>query len=138
MTLDLTNEQHRGALRWACERARDLKAFAHLLAYGDAGTREQREAATALSSPSQSAALVRALLEGRGVVATIGHPFDVRIDDSAAAADVHVMHASGAVGVRIREEDHQYRWFENLPALILRLLDATDRDGALAALRGAS
>lgn len=95
------------------------------------------DAVRALLHPSDSAAIVRALLEGCGLVVTLGHPFDVRLDDDAATADAHVMLVPGAVGVRIRAEDHQYRWFERVPALILRLLACTDADGAIAALRSA-
>lgn len=138
MTIDLTNEQHREALRWACEQQLgDLKddhvarVIAHTLeTYGDRGKNDPPAAALrALLDPSQSAAIVRALLEGCGVdVARIDpRPMTCGRGDSV----VHV------VGWGADDE----RWcgvgMPDVPALILRLLDAKDRDSALAALREA-
>lgn len=125
MTLDLSKPEHREALRWAC-RLVDAAPRSAFASYRPADpTYEEMlrmSAVLALSSPAESAAIVRAELERCGTTATVRivtaiEPPYLSVDD-------------GTYDNMISSYD--------VPALILRLLDATTREEALAALRGAS
>jgi hypothetical protein len=126
MTLDLTRPDHREALRWACElNARDAELAACWRPIDERGWLKA-DALDAMQSPSNSAALVRALLEGCGVV-------------------IDLEHHRGAQWRVIYYLDGVRMWFAisygngdpvpGIPALILRLLACTDATGALAALK---
>lgn len=134
MTLDLTRPEHRDALRWACKAMQGGGAgWVNVAADGNEGP--ERDAARALSSPSHSAALVRALLEGCGVVL----PHDGEGDEPGSAGEADVRADDGLLVVWVRLDGawvRRDRTMAQVPALILRLLDA-NRESAIAALREA-
>jgi hypothetical protein len=134
--LDLSSLNDRAALEWACGlHSEDPSRFAGLVSWHRAHVATnpgpRTVALLALSSPTESAALLRALLERCGV-----DSFRVGI-------------LSGSqTGVTIREEallvGHERAPSvavpqPNIPPLVLALLRLApgDRDGALAALREA-
>lgn len=143
LILDVGDPVHRGALRWACE-THQFPHYANVITKsalarvvpGDRLTAREI-ALIALSSPAKSAAIVRALLEGCGLFllpvddgVEIRYPA-VRVDADDLSLDY------------IAWEKPTSHWsFQRMlahaivPALILRLLACTTREGALAALRG--
>ena len=142
MTLDITRPEHRDALRWAAETKAQAPSVVHYWSLGDDLAGGLRQVAIrALSSPEQSAALVRALLEGCGV-RVCGYGCD--------AGDVRVYRVPGygpcgnhtfdRVGVWIVGDAYPLGPLEcglDVTALILRLLACTTHEEALAALREA-
>ena len=93
-----------------------------------------RLALTALSSPTESAALLRALLE-RCVVDAHDHSEDAWDGE----CDKEIVTRGDATGVHFSDYEMMTP-VPSVPALVLALLRLApgDRDGALAALRGAS
>lgn len=128
MTLDLSNAAHRDALREACLASPEERAGAMQMT-GDAPF---LLACSALSSPEQSAAIVRALLEGCGV--------ELPRDEPSAAGDADVRPDGDMLLIWVRLDGtwvRRDRAMPGVPALILALLAYTDAAGALAALREA-
>ena len=125
MKLDLTNEQHRKALRIACETlllpGMPADAAADLAARADVASPAQL-AFLALALPEQSAAVVHALLEACGV--------DEADLCGASGIDAVVYcgkvmgHGGACAGPGMR----------GIPALILALLEAKNEDSAVAVL----
>lgn len=113
MNFDAKNERHREALEYACRYRLGPRYETDALV---------REAAHALSSPEQSATIVLAL----------GETLDMRVA-LTRLWDAHFVYFSDGKTKGVVERVHDQR----LPTIILRLLAATDRDGALSALRGA-
>jgi hypothetical protein len=128
--IDLTRPEHREALAWACANWRDLERERDAIkrsVYCDINlTGEQCFAIRTLSSPSDSAAIVRALLERCGVsgCSTFMSRVEFRHGNDMAYLDL----ADGPMF------DRCAAW---VPALILALLACTDAAGGLAALREA-
>lgn len=125
MVLDLKRPEHREALKWACSYAlqdpRRAEQYAAFPGPGDAADPLGIAACRAISSPSDSAALVRALLEGLGLAL-------IRCSQEA----------TGHQNVVIRLRDFLHTMvvpMSGVPALILRLLACTSKEEALAALR---
>jgi hypothetical protein len=112
VSLDLTRPEHREALRAMCE----LPGLRAHIANGCPGTPVQLAAYRAISSPPDSAAIVRALLEGCGVtgVQATWSTFYGRID---VATDTK----RGCAWTAVKPSD--------VPALILALLDCTECRG---------
>lgn len=133
VTLDLTRPENRNALFNACTLTPDERAYYLVHMGDDEGPCVQF--CRALSSPSHSAALVRALLEGCGVVL----PHDGEGDEPGSAGEADVRADDGLLVVWVRLDGawvRRDRTMAQVPALILRLLDA-NRESAIAALREA-
>jgi hypothetical protein len=134
VTLDLARPEHREALAWACANWNDLDCERDAIkrsVYCDINlTGEQCFAIRALSSPSASAAIVRALLEGCGVALEVTTDrFFVQDTADGPFREVWWIDVyEGSREVAEIESGH-------IPALILALLACTDRDGAIAALK---
>jgi hypothetical protein len=133
MNFDVKNEQHREALRWACrEHTRVLSA--------ELGSELARVYWRALYSAEQSAALVRALLEGFGIE-PCGFPYPGFEDMKCCREKEHAWpHADciGGEGYACVNSEHHARDWKGTPkpvepGLVLALLDAKDRTGAIAA-----
>jgi hypothetical protein len=122
VTLDLTRPEHREALRWACNQGIEHAAVRR---HEDS---DKGQALRALSSPSDSAAIVRALLEGCGV-----RILDFKETSSFAFASVE------SLGDGLRIETVHYPAMghihggaverANVPALILTLLACAECRG---------
>jgi hypothetical protein len=135
-TLDLSNPAHREALRWSCDvvnnRPQDISELLSLPGTSDYIV-SRKAVLGDLSSPEQSAALVRARLEGCGVMTHEHHEPDW---DGECDAEVVLRVEDGALGWA----DYHDRWELSAQAtavLLLALLACTDAVGALAALREA-
>jgi hypothetical protein len=137
-TLDLSNPAHREALRWACS-AKEQSAYG-------GWSPLQYDALRALSSPEQSASIVRVLLEGCGVPADV-EPRGIRPHgphrlrgNTYTEEHVQISVDWQAHGI-VRADGCTWGTWDydvaDLPALILALLAAKNRDGAIAALREA-
>jgi hypothetical protein len=130
VNLDLTRPEHREALRWAAEMYVD--DMARVRAWldnapppGECGNRT--DAIRALSSPSESAATVRALLAEYKVGLTVSadqYGGEWWLDFVNPYALPHPEQVGEVLAAKV-------------PALILALLACTDAAGALAALREA-
>jgi hypothetical protein len=128
--LDLTRPEHRERLAHCCHSVLVGQMFSEQeLRYMPA---LDRECYAALSSPEQSAAIVRALLEGCGVrLRVTTDRFFVQDEESGPFCEVWWIDVyDGSQEVAEIEPDR-------IPALVLRLLACTDAAGALAALREA-
>lgn len=136
--LDLTNSEHREALRWACEFVSRRPIVADGLSQSALWPKAlglRGNAMRALSSPVESAALVRALLERCGV--DVG-PWDddcahVNVDADTEPSEHPTTFGAPCVAIWIHGERQAS---SDAPALILRLLDAKTREEALAAPGG--
>jgi hypothetical protein len=125
--LDLTRPEHREALAYACRYRLGPRYETDALV---------RDAARALSSPSDSAVLVRALLEkllGAIVLAAPGTPTDPVSVVIAPCLDGRRQWLGDVVDMA----PVFTVYLDRIPALILALLACTDAAGALAALREA-
>jgi hypothetical protein len=135
VTLDLTRPEHRNALFNACALTPEERA--HYLAHMGDDNGPCVQFCRALSSASDSAAIVRALLEGCGVTTCALY------DESCARPCVALGPYERTIawehwttdGELPEVEDYIYPRF--VPALILMLLACTTREEALAALREA-
>jgi hypothetical protein len=130
VTLDLARPEHREALRWACGVNEPIDMSTVVTAL-------QAWCMRAIHQPTESAAIVRALLQRCGISA-----HDKSSDDQEDdAIDVW----SYVDGVWYQFPETRTETFSTarvliakVPALILALLVCMDRDGALAALKGAA
>jgi hypothetical protein len=140
VTLDLTRPEHRDALRWAAS---------YRALYGDAGasTAEERgglsmDAWHALSSPSDSAAIVRALLEGCGVDVSL-QPMGKESADPNKQAWLWWAEARAEcpayIAFRCMHDVKPLRFvtMTELPGLVLALLACASVAAAISALRDA-
>jgi hypothetical protein len=147
VTLDLTRPEHREALRSACGAVllpgmpRD--AAAQFAARANPASPVQA-AFAALSFPAESAAIVRALLEGLEIE-PCAFPYPGFEDMKCCREKDHAPPHADCIGgdgfACANAEHHASDWRGKPkpiePALILALLACTDRDGALAVLREA-
>jgi hypothetical protein len=130
VSLDLTRPEHREALRWAAEMYVDDMArvrawLDNALPPGQCGKRT--DYLRALSSPSESAAIVRALLEGCGVEVDDFKFIKTRLTLWECAGEIYFEDPKRwgpdprwpAASLRMRD----------VPALILALLDCTECRG---------
>lgn len=143
MTPDLDNPAGVEALREAAVMARDEPATLERMAcaargFLSAGTKTlviQFAAALTLTDPTRAADLLRRLLERSGLSVGDGH-YDL------AEVDIYVANCAEQPGSPIVARVLAWIAVEDeprildVPCIILALLDATDRDTALAALRG--
>lgn len=138
--LDLTRPEHREALKLACvllvrypDSAVSFTMAAKVSAevcQAPVGVVDLERALRALSSPSDSAAIVRALLEGCGVETHVhehGDCGECTSDVQIAWDDEHVSVIAPWNAWVVRD----------IYALVLRLLACTTREEALAALKEA-
>jgi hypothetical protein len=128
VTLDLTRPEHRKALRWACELPAARRAVRAARAAESLGASPRLDALRALSCPSDCAAIVRATLDGCGVVAVDLY--------QTPAADRHVDLWHVDAGLCCQFPETRAETFPVLrvpmagvPALILRLLACTECRG---------
>lgn len=143
MTLDITRPDHREALRWACNWAAYDPAFlVRVIGSEDAlenpDTRDNALAARALSSPSDSAAIVRAELERCGVSASVQRTGQPALDWDALVWIWWTPEAEDGpayLTFSCKGDTKTLRYGYNVPALVLRLLVCTTKEGAIAALR---
>lgn len=130
MSLDVTNEQHRQALREACLVSPEERAGVIQMT----GEAPFLLACVALSSPEQSAAIALALLDACGVAL----PHDGEGDEPGSAGEADVRPDGDTLLIWLRLDGlwvRRDRSMADAPVLILALLDAKDRDGALAACK---
>ena len=124
--IDVREPECREALRWACGYAEQNGAADTAAHYAKTGrwpgrTHEQRLASAALSSPEQSTAIVRALLE------PVCPSIQVSTSCGPRGCFVELRGYNVCLDVRIQPC--------HIPALILRLLACTTAAEALAALK---
>lgn len=127
MILDFTQPEHREVLAWAC------KHYGHGSNdyVSDVVWRLRMACNAALNSPSDSAALVRALLERLlGAVAMCS------VDSRKEPVALLIVPCMKEPGTEIMAPIFTVP-FDGIPALVLRLLACTTREEALAALREA-
>jgi len=143
--LDLTRPEHRDCLGYAClsrlspdydhdgtKREAYLARFRSRPDDAEARFALVLEAGRVFSSPSDSAAIVRALLEGCGVVV-----LNVHGEGPLARGE------KGGIGWAVQPKpalesiEIGAHLMPRIPALILALLACTDAEGAIAALREA-
>lgn len=136
MTLDLAQPEHREALLLAYTALAGPLPFARQLYLAEglrrAPSEIHRDALRALSSPSDCAAIVRALLEGCGVA--------LPSDEPSTSGDVDVCAEGNTLLIWLRLDGTWVRRDRNMadaPALILALLACTTEEEARAVLREA-
>jgi hypothetical protein len=139
------NEQHRKALRLACETlllpGMPADAAADLAARADTASLAQ-VAFLALALPEEGAVLVRALLQSFDIE-PCAVPYPGFEDMKCCRAKDHVPPHADCVGddgyTCVNPEHHAQDWMGKPkpiePALVLALLDAKDAPGALAACK---
>lgn len=146
MSLDLTNDQHRKALRLVCDLFVQSQSGASVLARLDATGAQPiaRTALAAICSPMTSTILIGALLERCGVEVRGG---DAQTKPEDPWSDCVVLSPRDGGGVYYghffcREgsgtrESYSLTWVPiagaRVPAVVLALLETKDRTAALAA-----
>jgi hypothetical protein len=143
MSFDITNDQHRKALRIACETlllpGMFADAAADLAWRADAASPAQL-AFLALALPEHGAVVVRTLLHGFDIE-PCAYPYpgfeDMKCCREKGHAKMHADCIGGDGYACVNAEHHAADWQGKskpiAPALILALLDAKDRSAALAA-----
>lgn len=141
MSLDLSNPAHVEALRWACRALLGPLPCAAGLYRSEAKRRAPSPAHThaldVLATPTRAADLLRRLLERCGVeVEGFVHGWGrkpVQVYDYGNDR-IHYVEHNQPYAPDVFRTTWPHQW----PRIVLALLDATDRDAALAVLRGTS
>lgn len=146
MTLDLARPEHREELAEACSMrlnnpttADRMLAAARGIASTGATLLPAFAAHVALASTSDSAAIVRALLESHGLRVHVPKDcHDFPPDDANLTVTPFPRNMVSVFFLRPRMAPESTLRMSDIPALIIALLACTDAAGAIAALRGAS